>query len=154
MVDSNLNLLWQKCLGGSMVDQGFDIAHTVDNGIVISGYSRSNDGDVSGNHGSLDVWVAKLAKDTTLGMAELHGKQQLSVYPSPVSDLLNVQLPEGMATGSRLDVVDITGRIVLHRQVDGTTPVLRLHAGHLAQGTYCARLVSGTQVYTARFMKQ
>lgn len=53
------SIQWQKCLGGSMSEQGKSIIQTRDGGFAITGYTLSNDGDVSGNHGGLDMWVAK-----------------------------------------------------------------------------------------------
>ena len=53
------NLLWQKTLGGSGFDVARDISVTLDNGFLITGSSRSNDGDVSENKGQNDIWVVK-----------------------------------------------------------------------------------------------
>lgn len=60
-VDASGNILWQKCLGGSAGEAIGDIKATSDNGYILAAYSNSNDGDVSGNHGSKDVWVVKLS---------------------------------------------------------------------------------------------
>jgi hypothetical protein len=54
------NLVWQKCLGGSGWDEAWDAYQTDDGGYIMAGYSNSNDGDVSGNHGAHDYWVVRL----------------------------------------------------------------------------------------------
>lgn len=54
------DLLWQRCLGGSAADQGWLRAQLEDGSLVAAGYTESNDGDVSGNHGGRDLWVVKL----------------------------------------------------------------------------------------------
>jgi len=51
---------WQKCLGGSDSDWAESIQQTNDGGYIVAGYTGSNDGDVSGNHGEKDFWVVKL----------------------------------------------------------------------------------------------
>ncbi len=51
---------WQKTLGGSGFDEAYSIQQTNDNGFVVTGYTNSNDGVVTGNHGSIDAWVIKL----------------------------------------------------------------------------------------------
>jgi hypothetical protein len=51
---------WQKSMGGSMNDLTSAIDQTNDGGYIVTGQSISNDGDVSGNHGSFDYWVVKL----------------------------------------------------------------------------------------------
>jgi hypothetical protein len=51
---------WQKSLGGSAGETGGYVRQTEDGGYVIAGSSISNDGDVTGNHGSYDYWIVKL----------------------------------------------------------------------------------------------
>jgi outer membrane protein assembly factor BamB len=57
------SIVWHKCLGGSGNDVGRSIQQTSDGGYIISGFTESSDGDVSGNHGGRDVWVIKLSPD-------------------------------------------------------------------------------------------
>jgi hypothetical protein len=52
---------WQKTYGGSDNERAYCIVQTKDNGYMVAGYTESNDGDVSGNHGSTDYWIAKLS---------------------------------------------------------------------------------------------
>ena len=59
-IDSLGKILWQKSYGGSGTDAPFGLSRTDDNDYVIAGYSNSNDGDVSGNHGGYDIWVLKI----------------------------------------------------------------------------------------------
>jgi hypothetical protein len=54
------NFLWQKLLGGSNADEAHSIIATSDGGSIMAGLSRSNNGDVSGNHGDADCWIVKL----------------------------------------------------------------------------------------------
>ena len=64
-LDAAGNLLWQKCLGGSLHDEGREILVTPDGNFAIMGFTNSNDGTVSGNHGSFDYWWILLAPDGT-----------------------------------------------------------------------------------------
>ncbi|MDR0647870.1 MAG: InlB B-repeat-containing protein [Synergistaceae bacterium] len=59
-LDAGGNIVWQKSLGGSNSDAAYAIQQTSDGGYIVAGISQSNDGDVSGNHGSNDYWVVKL----------------------------------------------------------------------------------------------
>ena len=65
-LDGNGNILWQKTFGGSQVEAASSIVSTSDGGFIVAGYTYSNDGDVSGNHGSglnpVDAWIIKLDK--------------------------------------------------------------------------------------------
>ena len=58
-LDSAGNLLWQKCYGGSGIDNANSILLSDDGGFYISAFSSSNDGDISGNHGSADMLLIK-----------------------------------------------------------------------------------------------
>jgi len=59
-LDSGGNIEWKKCLGGSEEEGATAIEQTTDGGFIIAGYSASNNGDVTGNHGGLDFWLVKL----------------------------------------------------------------------------------------------
>lgn len=66
---ANGNLLWQRALGGSGDEFYTAVQVTTVNGVegyVIAVRTDSNNGDVSGNHGGLDIWVVKLGYDGTL----------------------------------------------------------------------------------------
>ncbi len=63
-LDSLGALQWQRALGGSGYDNcgtANSVQQTADGGYVVTGYTNSNDGDVTGNHGSYDYWVVKLS---------------------------------------------------------------------------------------------
>jgi hypothetical protein len=51
---------WQKSLGGSDYEYGYEIKQTADGGYIMVGTTVSTDGDVSFHHGSTDAWVVKL----------------------------------------------------------------------------------------------
>ena len=53
------NLIWEKTFGGTSFDSGRSISNTQDGGFVISGSSRSSDGDLTINQGQNDAWVLK-----------------------------------------------------------------------------------------------
>ena len=59
-IDCSGNIVWQKCLGGSSWDEAYSVQPTIDGGYVVAGYTYSNDGNVTGNHGLNDYWVVKL----------------------------------------------------------------------------------------------
>ncbi len=51
---------WQKTYGGTDSEQAAAIISDGNDGYVVVGDTRSTDGEVSGNHGSRDIWVLKL----------------------------------------------------------------------------------------------
>jgi len=85
------NMEWQRCFGGSSMDYGVNLRQTADGGFIFGGYTYSNNGDVSGNHGGYDLWVVKLGSGTT-------------PEPAPVSMALSrgwnfVSTPKRLADG-------------------------------------------------------
>jgi hypothetical protein len=63
-LDENMDIVWQKCYGGTYSDGGtFDIV-VLDDGFLLSSTTSSNDGDVSGLHGMTDdqpdIWVVRV----------------------------------------------------------------------------------------------
>lgn len=72
-LDPSGAIIWQRMLGGSFNELagGLDLAN--DGGILLSGYTLSNDGDVSGNHGESDVWVVRLAAEGGLTWQQTFG---------------------------------------------------------------------------------
>jgi hypothetical protein len=75
------SMIWEKSLGGTNNDRGYSIQQAFDDGYIVSGYTNSNDGDVTGNHGYSDCWVVKLDSET--GVEEL-GEVYVTVYPNPI----------------------------------------------------------------------
>lgn len=54
------DITWQKSLGGSASDEVRSVQQTAGGGYIVTGYSNSTDGDVTGNNGLFDYWVVKL----------------------------------------------------------------------------------------------
>lgn len=59
-INDNGELIWEKSIGGSSFDVGRSISKTHDNGFIISGNSRSLDGDTTNNKGQNDAWIIKI----------------------------------------------------------------------------------------------
>jgi len=54
------DLLWEETIGGTSFDVGRSIKKTQDNGFLISGSSRSSDGDMTNNQGQNDALVLRI----------------------------------------------------------------------------------------------
>lgn len=59
-LDSNGNIQWEKCYGGSAAEEVRSINLTNDGQFLVSGYSASSDGDLTSNYGDDDIWVFKI----------------------------------------------------------------------------------------------
>jgi len=65
-LNSSNQLQWQRTIGGSGNDVATAVRTTTDSGFIVVGYSNSNDGDISGNHGGYDFLVVKLDKNDSI----------------------------------------------------------------------------------------
>ncbi|MEI6815142.1 MAG: T9SS type A sorting domain-containing protein [Bacteroidota bacterium] len=67
------SIQWAKCYGGSSTDRINSIIQTNDGGYICAGYSNSNDGDISNNHGHGDAWVLKLNDTGAIQWSKCYG---------------------------------------------------------------------------------
>ena len=108
-LDSSGDIEWQRCLGGSRYDMAYSIQQNADGEFIVAGYTESNDGDVSGNHGSADYWIIKLSHDVGINKNETASKKlKLSVSPNPFNSSCIITAP----SGAKLEIYDLRGRLI------------------------------------------
>jgi hypothetical protein len=56
-LDNDGKLEWQECIGGTSWDRLVSIKQIGDNKYIIGGRTKSDDGDISGNHGGVDFVI-------------------------------------------------------------------------------------------------
>jgi hypothetical protein len=102
---SSGDIEWQKALGGTDDDEAMYIQQTADQGYVVGGFSYSNDGDVTGNHGDLDYWIVKLT-----GSGDMEWQKSLGGSGSDEFNAIK-EIPGGYAIGGFSDSNDgdVTG---------------------------------------------
>ncbi|MEP6595860.1 MAG: T9SS type A sorting domain-containing protein, partial [Ginsengibacter sp.] len=65
-IDYNSNLLWQKSIGGNDVDFLYNAVQVQQDQYLLYGQTKSNDGDVQGNHGNVDAWLVRFGPVNTI----------------------------------------------------------------------------------------
>ena len=146
-MDAIGNLQWQKSLGGSGSDVGYSIQQSSDGGYVVAGWTDSNNGDVTGNHGGVDYWIVKLAPDALA--TSVFDKKNIVIYPNPVCDVLQMQTPNN-TTITKAKIIAINGQVVLEQTQNTNT----INVENLAQGTYILEAYSGEGKYSSKFVKE
>lgn len=142
------NIVWQKSLGGTSIEIAYSINPTQDGGYVIAGYSDSNNGDVTGNHGNSDYWIIKLAPDSTIinQIPENQIFSMVTLYPNPAGEVLNIDyVPNLKITAHTYTVFDLQGKQL-------QTGVLQigknaLNIAELPAGHYMIQTPAGTQAF-------
>jgi len=121
-LSSSGEIVWEKSLGGSEYEFAYSIQQTDDGGYIVAGHSESNDGDVTGHHGSThpdslcsDYWIVKLSPDA--GIAEGGGKLPfvltIDVCPNPFNSSCAITAP----SGAEVEVWDLRGNVVCTHDV-------------------------------------
>ncbi len=72
-LDADGNMLWQRSIGGANSDEFNAVIKGVDQSFICIGSTTSNDGDVSNNRGSSDLWVVKVNYDGTIAWSKTFG---------------------------------------------------------------------------------
>jgi len=69
----------EKSLGGTEIDEGYQLVKTTNGNFVIAGETRSNDQDVSGQNGAADVWVVKVDTEGNIMWQKTYGGSSFDV---------------------------------------------------------------------------
>ncbi|MBK9177615.1 MAG: T9SS type A sorting domain-containing protein [Flavobacteriales bacterium] len=96
-------LLWEQAIGGSEMEQAYQMIPTSDGGVVIAGQTRSSDGDVTGHHGNVDIWLVKFSGGgQLLWERALGGSEEEFFYLFPQNYEMGVHLLETQDQGIAL----------------------------------------------------
>ena len=125
----------------------------------------SNDHVFSASAGSLSVIYAKGSSTSyayhggnrgfttlsvTLGISE-NKLLSFEMYPNPVSDVLNIQLPSG-TDKAEVGVYDYTGRLVSSKTISSNDSTLDVQK--ISKGIYIIRVATNSKIGVQRFIKK
>ncbi|MCG2420410.1 T9SS type A sorting domain-containing protein [Aequorivita sp. F47161] len=130
-IDNSGTLLWEKNIGGSLSEYGNAIDKTTDGGYIIASEANSNDGDVSGNHGSSDFWAVKLQPDP-LAVSNFNSPA-LALYPNPATDFITLQLPQDATYN--IEIKNSLGQNIFQDEQNHKKITLKLPSG-IKSGLY------------------
>ena len=136
--DAGGNIKWIHCFGGTHHDEAYAVCETYDGAYAITGYTQSNDIDVSGNHneGTKDVWLIKVDSTGNLLWGKCYGGTKddwaKSIIATPDSGFIllgSAASNDGDVTGWHRDItppdywvikVDKDGNILWNQCYGGT----------------------------------
>ena len=72
-IDNQGNILWDKIIGGGMIDAIESATVTSDGGVAVFGWTGSQNGDVTINYGMYDMWLVKLNSDGNIEWDKSYG---------------------------------------------------------------------------------
>ena len=136
--------------------------------IVATSANNTGDSDdhiFSASAGSLSVIYAKgtstsyayhggnrgfTTLSVTLGISE-NKLLSFEMYPNPVSDVLNIQLPSG-TDKAEVGVYDYTGRLVSSKTISSNDSTLDVQ--NISKGIYIIRATTNSKIGVQRFIKK
>jgi len=133
-LDADGNLVWQKALGGNSDDGASSAEETTDGGFIVEGYTNSNNGNVTGNHGGGDYWIVKLDATGNIVWKKCLGGTLLDYASSVQQSLGDGYIVAGYSSSTNGDVtvnhgssdywlvkLDESGALVWQKSLGGTT---------------------------------
>ena len=147
--DQQGNLIWEKSVGGSSDDMAHFVIPLPTGNIIVTGNTRSSDGDVSFNHSTFrDYWTVMFQGPTTL-----HVQNSFSSTVKIINENDGIQI-SGLQSGLNYDfsVVDISGRVIAEKKFTGNAGFIPL--ADLVAGIYFLRVNDGTNVETVKFYRE
>lgn len=155
---SNVGVIeWQKCLGGSSGDYAGTILQTTDGAYILNGYTLSNNGDITNNHGAFDIWIVKLNSNGTINWQKTFGgsSSETSLNLQQTIDggyifSADTNSNDGDVTGNHglsdnwIVKLDIVGNIEWQKTFGGTNDEYGSNVQQVADGSYITITSSGS----------
>lgn len=85
-LDSAGNILWDRTYGGSSDDAPYDLVLLNDGRMLIVGFSKSSDHDVTSNYGDFDEWIFMVGSDLEIEWSKSYGGSARDIATKAVMD--------------------------------------------------------------------
>ncbi len=153
-INSQGSMLWEKCLGGSQTEYAYAGCSSNDGSFLIAGASVSDDGDVTGHHGTTanyDYWVVKLFPDSiTTGINEVNSSNGISIYPNPTNSTITLHFNQSGIVNYELRIIDVFGREIYKESV--TSNDTKIDVSKWSEGVYFYQITSEKETYRGKFI--
>lgn len=98
--DTAGNRLWSKYIGGTYTEVAKSVQSLSNGDLLISGYTLSNDLDVTGNYGYIDFWVIRMDSLGNLKSANCYGGSEEDQAYASIIDKQGNLIVVGFSTSS------------------------------------------------------
>lgn len=124
--------------------------------VVSARYARIT---ITGASGYTGTWVSltefEIIEETSTGISKTDEvlDDDISIYPNPVDDLLNVKLSESLTNGSTLYVYNSLGQMVLSKmRFEGS--LINIDMSNLSSGMYYCVIIKDGLLFSKKFVKE
>jgi hypothetical protein len=103
-----------------------------------------------------DIQVLKFNPGIITGMESIIAENDLHIYPSAASDVLNIELASSSTMTLTAEIMSITGQLISRHEMQAAAGSNKFTAdvSALAQGTYLLRLTCNDNILTRKFIKK
>ncbi len=109
--DKDLNLVWNKAIGGSRSDLVRDVIPTNDGGFLLSATTESDDGDILENKGLGDILIAKLNAGGNIEWTKTYGGSEYDGVNK--HSIIKLEIGYAFIGHTESDDANIAGRVGL-----------------------------------------
>ncbi|WP_408041500.1 M4 family metallopeptidase [Tenacibaculum amylolyticum] len=106
------------------------------------------------NYGEVEDYMVNIVNKTTnntIGLTATNEKlSDISVYPNPVSNILNLRLKASNNNAKTFKVINVLGKVVK----SGTLKSTQLNINNLNSGLYILEVTDGLKVFKQKFIKK
>lgn len=149
-IDSIGIIEWEKCLGGTAKDFLYSVLQDMNGDFIAAGNTRSNDGDVSGNHGVADSWIVKLGNPNNVFEMKRKPNIDYLLYPNPSNSTITIELGNIEKHPFDLKIYNIRGELVkVVKNNIGTS--IEFGIEELKKGLYLFQ-IDKSQIITGKFI--
>ncbi len=93
-----------------------------------------------------------VATTTALAASEFEMDSQVTFYPSPVKDVLHINLGAFTDAYYTFSLIDLQGKVVINRQVENANLIAPISIGGLSKGMYLAVLETSSKRITKKII--
>lgn len=161
--DTLFNKVWSRTLGASGTDRCTNVFLSDTNVLLIgrSVVNSSNDGDIIGAHFdpidglNAEGWFIIIDDlNTEIINGNSNTNLNINIYPNPAQDLIMIEITDNVITDYYLEVVSLTGQIVIKKQLSDNA-ISEVDVYNLPAGIYIFKISNNTSpTYTKKIIIQ
>lgn len=116
-IDTNLNIIWEKLIGGDAYYSAMNVIATTDGGILM----MATRNELNDNKDNLDIILIKMDTDGNIAWTQDFElpKAELFVYPNPAENILNIVIPSNISVNNTIiEIYNNLGQNVLSKNIN------------------------------------
>ena len=156
-LDSSANIVSTTHIGSNEADFATFLMYTANHELLIGGTTKGSElqlgSDIVSNAGFLtsEVFIAKISSPNAIERPPI---MNVSVYPNPANNLLNIKLDLIKNGNIQVNVLNVLGQNVMSQSFNGTNEKLSLQVDALKPAVYLLNIMDGNTRYSGMFVKE